>query len=196
MKKAEVGRLSIDRFDYPLPDEKIAKYPLQDRDASKLLVYDGDGIRADRFHALADYLPADSLLLFNNTRVIHARLIFKKATGARVEVFCLTPHDPADYVVNFQQRGRCSWNCMIGNARRWKDEALSMEIPMGEEVVELRAEKRGTDGEDTVVAFSWEDGSFSFRSCWKPRVSSPFPRILTVPRRRATKTTTKRSTPG
>ncbi len=181
MKKAEIGRLSIDRFDYPLPDEKIAKYPLPDRDASKLLIYDSDEITADRFRALADYLPADSLLLFNNTRVIHARLIFRKTTGARVEVFCLAPHDPVDYTINFQQRGCCSWNCMIGNARRWKDEALSMEIPMGEEVVELRAEKRGADGEDTVVAFSWEEDSFSFSELLEAAGKLPIPPYLNRP---------------
>ncbi len=158
MKKADIQRLSIDRYDYPLPDKRIAKYPLPDRDGSKLLVYGTGHITSTPFRSLPEQLPPGSLLLFNDTRVIHARLLFHKATGARVEVFCLSPHDPADYAVNFQQRGRCSWRCMVGNARRWKKEVLSLQVPIGERVVELRAERAGRDGGDVIVSFSWDSG--------------------------------------
>ena len=158
MKKAGIQQLSIDRYDYPLPDERIAKYPLPDRDGSKLLVYDAGRVDSTPFRSLPEQLPPGSLLLFNDTRVIHARLIFHKATGARVEVFCLSPHDPPDYAVNFQQRGRCSWRCMVGNARRWKKEVLSLQVPIGERVVELRAERVGMDGGDAIVSFSWDSG--------------------------------------
>jgi S-adenosylmethionine:tRNA ribosyltransferase-isomerase len=158
MKKADIQRLSIDRYDYPLPDKRIAKYPLPDRDGSKLLVYGTGRITSTPFRSLPEQLPPGSLLLFNDTRVIHARLLFHKATGARVEVFCLSPHDPADYAVSFQQRGRCSWRCMVGNARRWKKEVLSLQVPIGERVVELRAERAGRDGGDVIVSFSWDSG--------------------------------------
>ena len=112
MKKADIQRLSIDRYDYPLPDERIAKYPLPDRDGSKLLVYDAGLVTSTLFRSLPEQLPPGSLLLFNDTRVIHARLLFHKVTGARVEVFCLSPYEPADYAVSFQQRSCCSWRCM------------------------------------------------------------------------------------
>ncbi len=156
MKKADIERLSIDRYDYPLPDERIAKYPLPNRDGSKLLVYDAGCVTSIPFRSLPDQLSPGSLLLFNDTRVIHARLIFHKATGARVEVFCLSPHDPADYAINFQQRSCCSWHCMVGNVRRWKNEVLSMRVPIGGQVVELRAERAGMDGGDAIVSFSWD----------------------------------------
>lgn len=158
MKKADIQRLSIDRYDYPLPDERIAKYPLPDRDGSKLLVYDAGLVTSTLFRSLPEQLPPGSLLLFNDTRVIHARLIFHKVTGARVEVFCLSPHDPADYAVSFQQRSCCSWRCMVGNARRWKDEVLTLQVPIGERVVELCAERAGMDGSDAIVSFSWDNG--------------------------------------
>lgn len=158
MKKADIQRLSIDWYDYSLPDERIAKYPLPDRDGSKLLVYDANRITSVSFRSLPDQLPPGSLLLFNDTRVIHARLIFHKATGARVEVFCLSPYDPADYAVSFQQRHCCTWRCMVGNARRWKNEVLTLQVPIGERVVELRAERAGMDGDDTLVSFSWDNG--------------------------------------
>ena len=191
MKKADIQQLGIDRFDYLLPDEKIAKYPLPERDASKLLLYNNDPISDsisdslsfdtisfDRFNALPDYLPSGSLLLFNNTRVIHARLIFRKSTGARIEVFCLSPHEPEDYAVNFQQRQGCSWNCMLGNARRWKDEPLSLVIPMGDRKVVLSARKEGMEGDDTIVAFSWDDSDFSFSELLEAAGKLPIPPYL------------------
>lgn len=158
MKKADIQRLSIDRYDYPLPDERIAKYPLPDRDGSKLLVYDAGLVTSTLFRSLPEQLPPGSLLLFNDTRVIHARLLFHKVTGARVEVFCLSPYEPADYAVSFQQRSCCSWRCMVGNARRWKDEVLTLQVPIGERVVELCAERAGMDGSDAIVSFSWDNG--------------------------------------
>lgn len=120
MQKENIGKLKIAQYNYHLPDDRIAKYPLEKRDASKLLVYNGTDITTSRFGKLTELIPEGSLLLFNNTRVIHARLLFQKETGAQVEIFCLSPHFPADYVENFQQRGHCFWNCMIGNAKRWK----------------------------------------------------------------------------
>lgn len=181
MKKADIQQLPIKRFNYELPEEKIAKYPLPNRDASKLLVYDGTRLATDQFHSLPHHLPSGSLLIFNNTRVIHARLIFQKATGARVEVFCLSPHDPFDYTVSFQQHSRCSWACMIGNARRWKDETLTMQIPMGEQEVTLRATKEGTIHHDTVVSFEWSDNRFTFSELLDAAGNLPIPPYLNRP---------------
>lgn len=141
MKRNNIRQLQISKYNYILPDDKIAKYPLPQRDTSKILVYDGGQIHASLFGELPGLLPAGSLLFFNNTRVIHARLLFQKATGAQIEIFCLSPHHPADYVVNFQQRTHCSWCCMIGNAKRWKEDVLQMQIAVDGGVVVLKAEK-------------------------------------------------------
>lgn len=181
MKKADIQQLPIARFDYLLPDEKIAKYPLRDRDESKLLLYQGDRISVDRFAGLGDHLPPDSLLVFNNTKVIHARLIFQKATGARIEVFCLSPREPGDYVRNFQQRQRCTWNCLIGNARRWKQETLEMEIPLERGMVTLRADKVGTTGGEEVVAFSWNNERVTFSELLDAAGKLPIPPYLNRP---------------
>ncbi len=144
MKKDKIQQLQISRFNYTLPDEKIAKYPLEHRDASKLLLYRGSRITSLPFADLPGQLPDNSLLLFNNTRVIHARLLFRKETGAHIEVFCLSPLYPADYALSFQQRQHCSWKCMIGNARRWKSGPLTMDIPLRGDVVRLTAQKPAT----------------------------------------------------
>ncbi len=178
MKKADIKRLAIDQFDYPLPDEKIAKYPLPDRDSSKLLIYDNGCITSTTFNLLTEQLPFGSLLLFNNTRVIHARLIFHKATGARIELFCLSPYDPIDYAVNFQQRRCCSWRCMVGNARRWKNEVLSLQVPIGERMVELCAKRAGMDGGDAIVTFYWDDSGLTFSELLDVAGKLPIPPYL------------------
>lgn len=181
MKRENIRQLQISHYNYNLPDDKIAKYPLHQRDASKLLLYDGVQVSTSRFGELPGLLPEGSLLLFNNTKVIHARLLFHKETGAQIEVFCLSPHDPADYVVNFQQRRHCSWHCMIGNARRWKGEPLLMEIPSGSSIVRLKAEKTGTSGSDTVVQFSWDNEEFTFSELLEIAGKLPIPPYLNRP---------------
>ncbi|MDD4632472.1 MAG: S-adenosylmethionine:tRNA ribosyltransferase-isomerase, partial [Proteiniphilum sp.] len=140
MKKYQIGELQISHFNYDLPDDKIARYPLSQRDTSKLLLYRNAQLSSCTFNELPALLPQESLLLFNNTRVIHARLLFYKETGAQIEIFCLSPHAPADYALNFQQRQQCSWHCMIGNAKKWKEEPLFMEVPCDGEVCTLKAE--------------------------------------------------------
>lgn len=178
MQKENIKQLQISQYNYHLPDERIAKYPLQQRDASKMLVYDGDKISTSQFGELPELLPEGSLLLFNNTRVIHARLLFHKKTGAQIEVFCLSPHDPADYVVSFQQRRQCSWHCMIGNAKRWKNEPLWMDIPVDDGLVRLKAEKEGITGGDTIVQFSWDNENFSFSELLEIAGKLPIPPYL------------------
>lgn len=181
MQKENIAQLQISRYNYPLPDDRIAKYPLEQRDASKLLVYGGSGIHTFRFGELPELLPEGSLLLFNNTRVIHARLLFHKESGAQIEVFCLSPHIPADYVVSFQQRRQCSWHCMIGNARRWKDEPLSMDIPVDGGLVRLKAEKGGVTGSDTIVQFSWDNDELTFSELLEIAGKLPIPPYLNRP---------------
>ena len=110
----------ITDFSYELPDEKIAKHPLENRDASKLLVYRKGIIIDESFSNCVNYLPEHSLVIFNDTRVIHARIILQKATGARIEILCLEPFEPHNYEQSFAQIGQCSWKCTVGNAKKWK----------------------------------------------------------------------------
>jgi len=181
MKKEAISHLQISQFYYHLPEEKIARYPLPQRDASRLLLYDGDGIRAERFSHLPELLPEGSLLLFNNTKVIHARLLFRKETGAHIEIFCLSPSLPADYAVSFQQRSSCSWSCMIGNAKRWKSEPLQMEIDVKEGVVRLKAEKVKVAEKEVEVLFSWDNDGYTFSELLEIAGELPIPPYLNRP---------------
>lgn len=181
MKNETIRELQISQYNYHLPDDRIAKYPLQQRDASKLLLYDGAKISTARFGELPELLPKGSLLLFNNTRVIHARLLFRKETGAQIELFCLSPQDPADYIVNFQQRRQCSWQCMIGNAKRWKEGALLMQFSVDGGLVNLKAEKSSTTGNETIVQFSWDNAGFNFSELLEIAGKLPIPPYLNRP---------------
>ena len=162
----------IEEYNYPLPDERIAKYPLANRDQSKLLVYRDGKVSEDRFFRVGEYLPAESLLIYNNTRVIQARLVFHKTTatqslhdttqplhnaaGARIEIFCLEPLVPHDYQLSLGSTEGCTWKCMIGNAKKWKTGALSLPVllPSGNTIT-LFAEKGEQTGNTFAVHFSW-----------------------------------------
>lgn len=182
MKRKEIEQLHITDYDYPLPDERIAKYPLEKRDASKLLLYDNGIISESIFSNLADYIPSESLMIFNNTRVIHARLLFRKETGAQIEVFCLSPADPEDYAMNFASKQHCSWHCMIGNAKRWKDDILTMKIENGGNgILTLSAEKIAVTDKDTTVRFSWNDDTLSFSEILEIAGKLPIPPYLNRP---------------
>jgi len=181
MKKEEILHLQISQFHYHLPEERIARYPLPQRDTSQLLLYDEEGIRSERFSNLPELLPEGSLLLFNNTKVIHARLLFRKETGAHIEIFCLSPSLPADYAVSFQQRSSCSWSCMIGNAKRWKEEPLTMEIAVKEGVVRLKAEKITVETKEVVVRFSWDNEGYTFSELLEIAGELPIPPYLNRP---------------
>lgn len=147
--------ININNFDYALPDERIAKFPLPQRDSSKLLVYRNGTLTERRFADIGDELPEDTLFVFNNTKVVRARLIMHKESGARVEVFCLEPHAPADYERAFAERGECEWSCIVGNLKKWKEGAV--EIPFEYEGADytLRAyiAERGT--REHIVRFEW-----------------------------------------
>ena len=123
--------IHISDYNYPLPDERIAKFPIAQRDHSKLLVYRHGEVSEDHFYNLPDYLPEGALMVFNNTKVIQARLHFRKATGALIEIFLLEPAEPTDYEQMFQTTGHCAWYCLIGNAKKWKDGVLERHLGTG-----------------------------------------------------------------
>lgn len=171
-------QIHIADYAYPLPDERIAKYPLPERDASKLLLYRHGEIAEDVFHHLPNYLPAGELLVFNNTKVIRARLHFHKATGALIEVFCLEPHTPLDYQLNFAARGRVSWTCLVGNLKKWKEGKLSREIEVAGRRLTLTAERRGLSGTGHEVVFDWGDDGVSFSEVLEAIGELPIPPYL------------------
>lgn len=178
MKKRQAEQIKITDYSYLLADEKIAKYPLSKRDASKLLVYRKGEISTTCFSEIVTTIPKESLLLFNDTRVIHARLIFRKSTGTFIEVFCLSPHWPGDYAENFRQCRKCSWNCMIGNAKRWKNEVLEMTVSVNGVSVRLSARRISLSGNDAVIEFSWDSDSISFSELLEIAGKLPIPPYL------------------
>ena len=133
MTSKDFTSFPITDFNYDLPDSSVAKYPLPERDQSKLLVWQKNVIVDRRFSDLPGLLPDGTMLVFNNTRVIHARLHFTKSTGAKIEVFCLEPTAPNDYVLSFVQTSSCRWKCMVGNLKRWKGELLQLQVTIGRE---------------------------------------------------------------
>lgn len=147
--------IRISDYDYPLPDGRIAKFPLEQRDHSKLLVYDKGDISHRQFVNLPELLPEGALIVFNNTRVIRARLHFRKETGALIEVFLLEPHAPADYERMFQTCGECEWLCLIGNLKKWKEGALHRTFLVKGEETTLSAEHLGTQGTSQIVRLRW-----------------------------------------
>lgn len=170
--------IRIADYNYPLPDERIAKYPMPERDESKLLVYSKGNITQDVFRNIPDHLPEGSLMVFNNTKVIQARLHFHKATGALIEVFCLEPHTPHDYQVNFSTTRRVAWTCLIGNLKKWKDGRLERTIQVGEKSVTLTAERIGVSGTGHEVVFDWGDDGITFSEVLEAIGELPIPPYL------------------
>ena len=170
--------IRMEAFDYPLPDERIAKFPLQKRDESKLLLYRNGEIGETVFKHITEYLPKDSLMVFNNTRVIQARLLFQKPTGARIEVFCLEPAQPHDYALIFQQTERCSWTCLVGNLKKWKEGLLSKPVVIQGENVILHAEKKESHGDSHLIEFSWDNPKYTFADLLDAAGVLPIPPYL------------------
>ena len=159
--------IRIADFSYELPDERIAKYPLAERDASKLLIYNHGSISHRHFRDVSELLPEGSLMVMNNTRVIQARMHFRKETGALIEVFCLEPARPNDYVLMFQQTAACTWHCLVGNSKKWKSGVLSRVITVeGREVVLTAERSLDTDlaakAGEQLIRFSWTDTSITW----------------------------------
>ncbi len=147
--------IDINDYDYDLPDGRIAKFPLAERSASKLLVYRGGAIAERRFADLGDVLPAGQLLVFNNTKVIRARIIMHKLSGARIEVFCLEPRDPADYERAFAVKGAAVWSCIVGNLKKWKEGPVEIAFEHAGRTEHLRAWRLGEGGREQEVRFEW-----------------------------------------
>ena len=148
--------IDINDFDYPLPDERIAKFPLERRSDSKLLIYRNGEISQSHFHSLAEQLPVGSLLVFNNTKVIRARVIMHKPSGARIEVFCLEPHCPADYEHAFTVKGECEWSCIVGNLKKWKEGQIGIDFDYEGTPCHLRAEIAERGEREHIVRFTWD----------------------------------------
>lgn len=154
--------IKIEDYTYDLPEEKIAKFPLADREASRLLIYDGGAVSETVFSQVPALLKSGQTLIFNNTKVIYARLFFQKETGAHIEIFCLEPLVPADYARNFESNYCCEWSCMVGNLKKWRDGAIFCRFKQGQDEVVLKAEKVGQTGGEVHVRFSWnKELSFS-----------------------------------
>ncbi|MBQ9472861.1 MAG: S-adenosylmethionine:tRNA ribosyltransferase-isomerase [Bacteroidales bacterium] len=169
--------IAIADYDYPLPEHRIAKFPLQERDASKLLVYNKGSIDESHFRKLPALLPPDTMLVFNNTKVIHARLLFRKATGSHIEIFCLEPWQ-MPFAQSFEQRSRCSWLCFVGNNKKWKaDTQLELPFAIGDKQLVLNAMRRQAVGNAWVVDFMW-DGEVSFAEVVEHAGVIPLPPYL------------------
>ena len=157
-----IPEIRIESYNYPLPDERIAKYPLSQRDASKLLCYKSGNITENRFTDISELLPPDHLMVFNDTKVVPARLHFQRPTGAHIEIFCLEPILPEEYVSMFAVTDRCRWKCIVGNVKRWKDDILTLYNPSEDENVRLMGLKAALierQGETSIVEFTWDNGA-------------------------------------
>lgn len=176
--KEDPRHIRISEFNYPLQDERIAKFPLPVRDQSKLLLYRHGEVSEDRFTSLPEYLPSGSLMIFNNTKVIQARLHFRKETGALIEVFCLEPIQPNDYALNFQQTGHVAWLCMVGNLKKWKEGMLSREMTVKGNPLILTAQRGECHGTSHWVDFRWNNPEVTFADILEVFGELPIPPYL------------------
>lgn len=185
----DTKHIQIKDFNYNLPDERIAKFPLAKRDNSKLLLYRHGEVAEDVFHNIAQYLPKGALMVFNNTKVIQARLHFRKETGALIEVFLLEPYMPADYEQMFQTTGHCSWLCMIGNLKKWKEGTLKRTFDVKGKEVTLVAERKEDVHKSYRVDFSWDASDVSWAELLDAVGELPIPPYLNRETQESDKTT-------
>jgi S-adenosylmethionine:tRNA ribosyltransferase-isomerase len=175
----QVQNIAIQNFTYSLPDTHIAHYALPNRDHSRLLIWKNGLISDEQFYHLPDHLPSGSMLVFNNTRVIRARLFFEKQTGAKIEIFCLEPLDPSEYTRSFSQTKQCRWKCIIGNLKKWKDEVLVQTLTSKGKQVNFRAEKlTALNNNAFEVLFSWDNQHFTFADLLEISGNIPIPPYL------------------
>ncbi|MBR1541589.1 MAG: S-adenosylmethionine:tRNA ribosyltransferase-isomerase [Bacteroidaceae bacterium] len=170
--------IKIQDFSYDLPDGRIAKFPLKERDRSKLLLYMNGEVKEDIFTSLPKYINQGELMVFNNTKVIQARLHFRKETGALIEVFCLEPIEPADYAMNFQQTEHAAWLCLVGNLKKWKGEALKREMIVKGRLITLTAERQQAVGTSHWVDFRWNNRKVTFADILEVFGELPIPPYL------------------
>ena len=172
----DIKNISIDEYDYPLPEERIAKYPLAERDASKLLVLKDGKLQASQFKHIGDFLPPKALLVFNETKVIRARLQFQKATGSHIEVFCLEPDD--DYQIAFSSPSPVRWKCLVGNSKRWREGSLKMPLSANGKDVVLTAERVAKNDQYSEIEFSWTPSDLPFATILEAAGEIPLPPYL------------------
>lgn len=177
LKNKNVPVVNIVEFDYTLPSEKIAKYPLPKRDNSKLLLYKNGEISKESFNNIVDFLPDESFLVFNDSKVIHARLLFQKLTGANIEIFCLEPISPQEFSQNFSSTHQVVWKCLVGNAKKWKSGLLKKQITVNNQPINLFAEKIDNSENHFNICFSW-DKDISFGELISEAGKIPIPPYL------------------
>ena len=170
--------IRIEDYNYNLPDERIAKYPVAVRDTSKLLIYNKGDVSHTQFYNIADFLPEGSLMVFNNTRVIQARLHFHKTSGALIEIFCLEPHLPHDYEQMFQATGSCQWSCLIGNRKKWKEGLLERPLTIKGQSVTLSAEVKSEEPTSYTAEFKWSGSGITFAEILEAAGEIPIPPYL------------------
>ena len=171
--------IQIADYNYPLTDERIAKYPLEERDHSKLLLWQNQTVSEAHFYDLPDYLNSGDLLIYNNTKVIQARLHFAKETGALIEIFCLEPNQPADYQLIFEETKCCTWKCLVGNLKKWKEGSLKQALCIGSSLIELTAERISADeGMTHLIRFEWDDEDVTFADILSHFGELPIPPYL------------------
>lgn len=199
----DTKHIKISDYNYSLPDERIAKFPIAQRDHSKLLVYKHGEVSDDVFYHLPDYLPKGALMIFNNTKVIQARMHFRKETGALIEVFLMEPAAPTDYELMFQTAGHCSWLCMVGNLKKWKEGSLKRDFEIKGHSLTLSATMRrgeaGADGKAASLAvgggtnywidFDWDNENISFAEILEAVGELPIPPYLNRETQESDKTT-------
>lgn len=181
--------IHISDYNYPLPDERIAKFPLPQRDHSKLLVYDKGNISEDVFYNIPTHLPTAALMIFNNTKVIQARMHFRKETGALIEVFLLEPADPVDYELMFQTNGRCAWHCLVGNLKKWKEGALHRNFEVNGKEICLSVERLHEERTSHWVEFRWDNADITFAEILDAAGELPIPPYLNRDTQESDKTT-------
>lgn len=173
---SDIRELSIEEYDYPLPEERIAKYPLAERDASKLLILRGDHLEESQFKHIGEYLPKKALLIFNETKVIRARLRFLKDTGAPIEIFCLEPDD--DYQIAFSSVSPVRWKCLVGNSKRWREGTLHQQLSVGGKDVTLVAQRIEKNDQYSEIEFSWSPAEITFAAVLEAAGEIPLPPYL------------------
>ena len=181
--------IHISDYNYPLPDERIAKFPLAQRDHSKLLVFENGDISEDIFYNITGHLPKGALMVFNNTKVIQARMHFRKETGALIEVFLLEPAEPADYELMFQTNGKCAWHCLVGNLKKWKEGQLSRSFDVNGKTVTLSVERLHEERTSHWVEFRWDNPDVSFAEILDAAGELPIPPYLNRHTQESDKTT-------
>lgn len=187
----DIKNIEIAEFDYPLTDERIAKYPLEMRDQSNLLYWHGKEVESHKFFDLPDLLDNGDLLIYNNTKVIQARLRFQKETGAQIEIFCLEPHEPSDYNLVFQENSSCTWKCLIGNSKKWKEGELMQTLDIGNGYLQLIATRVPSENEgmSQLVKFSWDNSNITFGDVLLYLGELPIPPYLNRPTEEADRNT-------